>query len=306
MAGRPHGVWIDAARRLLERHRPRPPAVLKGMRLRVLIAGYDLKFITGIIDKLSRIEGCEVRIDKWRSFTTGNTRQSRAANSWADVVVCEWCGANAVWYSRHKRRGQRLIVRLHRHEMTTGLPDAIDPLAVDQLVTVSPNFQTRVRERLNNLPTERVVAIPNYVDSSVFHRAKIQGANVHLGLVGGVPRRKRIDLALDILRMVRESDNRFCLFVKTKMPWDLPWLWSNAEERKYYKEVLRRIRSDRLLEGSVVFDLFGDDVASWLRRIGTVLSTSEAESFHVGALEGMMSGAPCVFLPWRGGRHGLR
>ena len=49
-----------------------------------------------------------------------------------------------------------------------------------------------------------------------------------------------------------------------------------------------------------MFDRFGPDVASWLRRIGFVLSTSDDESFHLAPAEGMASGAVPALLPWPG------
>jgi glycosyltransferase involved in cell wall biosynthesis len=50
----------------------------------------------------------------------------------------------------------------------------------------------------------------------------------------------------------------------------------------------------------VTFDGFGGDVASWLRRVGWVLSTSDDESFHLAPAEGMASGGVPALLPWPG------
>ena len=286
--------------RLIRRLKPDHPTVRSDRKLRVLIAGHDLKFIDGIIDRLSRLDECELRIDQWSGFAPRDGKPSIDATAWADVIVCEWCGANAVWYSRRKRRGQRLIVRLHRFEITTSLPYDVQADAIDQLITVCPNYQQIVRKELTDLPAERIVTIPNYADCSTFQRDKIAGAHLHIGLVGAVPKLKRLDLALDILQGVRRHDERFCLIVKSKMPWELPWLWNRADERRYFRSVLRRVQTEPLLEGAVVFDPFGSDVANWFRKIGTVLSTSDAETFHVGALEGMTSGAVGVILPWKG------
>ena len=64
--------------------------------------------------------------------------------------------------------------------------------------------------------------------------------------------------------------------------------------------VMRRLQTSPALRGSVVFDGFGPDVASWLRRIGFVLSTSDDESFHLAPAEGMASGAVPAILDWPG------
>lgn len=287
-------------RRLVRRLRPEPPAVLRGRKLRVVLAGYDLKFIDGVLRKLAMLDECELRVDEWAKLDSPRGRPDFAARNWADVVICEWCGANAVWYSRHKRRGQRLIVRLHRFEITTKLPYAVELDAVDQLITVSPKYQQVVRKELAGLPPDRVVTIPNYVDASTFERSKLAGSHLHLGMVGMVPKLKRLDLALDILEEVRRRDDRFCLFVKSRLPWEVDWLWKSPEERKYFRNVVHRVQNSPPLEGAVAFDPFGWDVANWLRKIGTVLSTSDAEAFQVAPLEGMMSGSVGVVLPWDG------
>ena len=172
--------------------------------------------------------------------------------------------------------------------------------AVDQVIAVSPLYQEIIRRELPNVPADRVVKIPNFADASIFDRSKIAGSHLHLGMIGGVPKLKRLDLALDILEEARRHDDRFCLFVKSRLPWELEWVWKRADERRYFRGVLRRIQTSPILQGAVVFDPFGPNVANWLRKIGTVLSTSDVESFQVGLLEGMMSAAAGIILPWEG------
>ena len=279
-----------------------PRGVRADRKLHILVAGHDFKFITAIVEILSRLGEYEVRIDQWAAFAPHDGRPSIDATSWADVVICEWCGGNAVWYSRHKRPGQRLIIRLHRFEITTDVPHAVEMRAVDQLVTVSPVYQEIVRRELPSMPAERVVKIPNFADATAFEPSKVVGSHLHLGMIGAVPKLKRLDLALDILHEVRRHDERFCLFVKSWLPWEFSRLWNCADERQYFRSVLRRIQTTPILQGAVVFDPFGPDVADWLRKIGTILSTSDVEAFQVGLLEGMMSAAAGIILPWNGAK----
>ena len=49
------------------------------------------------------------------------------------------------------------------------------------------------------------IRVPNYVDAVELDRAKIPGARFHLGLLGAVPKRKRLDLALDLVAELRLS-----------------------------------------------------------------------------------------------------
>jgi hypothetical protein len=119
-------------------------------------------------------------------------------------------------------------------------------------------------------------------------------------MIGIAPSRKRLDLGLDVLEALRARDPRWHLSVKSKMPWEYWWIWNKPEERAHYDAVLRRVQTSPLLDGSVVFDGFGPDVAVWLRRVGFVLSTSDDESFHLSPAEGMASGAVPALLPWPG------
>ena len=126
-----------------------------------------------------------------------------------------------------------------------------------------------------------MATVPNALDVAQLDRPKLDGARFHLGLVGMVPSRKRLDLALDVLEELRREDDRYLLFVKSGMPWEHWWVWQNPAEREHYAGALRRVQRSPLLRGAVVFDDAGPDVAAWLRRVGFVLSTSDDESFHV-------------------------
>ncbi|MFE5887741.1 glycosyltransferase [Streptomyces sp. NPDC056462] len=291
----------DRWRTHLDRAFPsQPTAVTARQRpLRVGVAGHDLKFLTRLLDHFRSLPGLEVRVDAWPALSRHDPDASRELADWADVVVVEWCGPAAVWYSRHKRRGSRLVVRLHRFELDAGWPRQVDIDAVDRVVCVSPYYARRTREH-TGWPASKVVVVPNWVDTEQLDRPKAPGAHHRLGMIGIAPSRKRLDLGLDVLEALRARDRRWHLSVKSKPPWEYWWIWNKPEEREHYDAVLRRMQTSPLLEGAVVFDAFGPDVAGWLRRVGHVLSTSDDESFHLAPAEGMASGAVPSLLPWPG------
>ncbi len=268
-------------------------------RLRVVVAGHDLKFFTPLLDYLRRQPDLEVRLDRWAALGKHDPDASRELASWADVVICEWCGPNAVWYSRHKRRGSRLLIRLHRFELTAAYPAQVKIGAVSQVACVSRHYARLTREQ-TGWPEAKVVTVPNLIDVAQLDRPKLDGARFHLGLVGIVPSRKRLDLALDVLEELRREDDRYLLFIKSGMPWEHWWVWQNPAEREHYASALRRVQRAPLLRGAVVFDDAGPDVAAWLRRVGFMLSTSDDESFHVAPVEGMASRAVPVVRHWPG------
>jgi glycosyltransferase involved in cell wall biosynthesis len=292
----------QAARRLrgyLDQAFPSPIAGGGEQPRRVVVAGHDLKFFTRLLEHLRSVPGLEVRVDQWRSLKAHDEAASRELVEWADVVICEWCGPNAIWYAKHKRPGQRLLVRLHRFELEAGWPGKLDIANVDQVICVSPHYAELTRET-TGWAAEKVAVVPNWVDVDQLDRPKLDGARFHLGFIGAAPSRKRLDLALDVVEELRREDPRFMLFVKSKLPWEYWWVWKRPEERAHYERLFQRIARSPALSNGVVFDPYGRDVAAWLRRIGFVLSTSDDESFHLAPAEGMASGAVPALLNWPG------
>jgi glycosyltransferase involved in cell wall biosynthesis len=267
--------------------------------LKVVLAGHDLKFFTPLIALLRLQPGVEVRVDQWAALGEHDPALSKELADWADVVICEWCGPNAIWYSRHKRKGSRLLVHLHRFELYSHYPGQVKIGHVDQVICVSDHY-TRLTREHTGWPADKVVTVANPLDTMQLGRAKLDGARFNLGLIGIVPSRKRLDLALDVLEELRRDDDRYQLLVKSGMPWEHWWVWQNPEERGHYTTALRRVQRSPLLRDAVVFDDAGPDVPAWLRRIGFVLSTSDDESFHVAPAEGMASGAVPVVRHWPG------
>ncbi|HEY6295259.1 MAG TPA: glycosyltransferase family 1 protein, partial [Streptosporangiaceae bacterium] len=199
-------------------------------RLKVVVAGHDLKFFTPLLNYLRLQPDLEIRLDQWAALGKHDPAASRELAAWADVVVCEWCGPNAIWYSKHKRRGSRLLVRLHRFELESPYPAKVKIGAVSQVICVSRHYAQLTRER-TGWPEAKVVVVPNAIDVSQLDRPKLDGAQFHLGFIGIVPSRKRLDLALDVLEELRREDDRYLLFVKSGMPWEHWWVWQNPAER---------------------------------------------------------------------------
>lgn len=282
--------------------KPAAPAELRGgagRPLRVAIAGPDLTLFTQLGEYLAALPGIEVRFDEWQGVRSHDTYRSTELAAWADVVICEWCGPNALFYAARKRSGQRLIVRLHHFELDAQWPYQIDIDQVDAVVCVSAHYAQRAREH-TGWPAEKVVVIAHWVDTRQLDRPKLPGTEHVLGMLGATPSRKRLDRALDVLAELRALDDRYTLAIKTRQPWDYWWVWNRPEERDYYERTYRRIQRSQTLAASVVFDPGGPDVAAWLRRVGFVLSTSDDESFHLPPAECAASGGVPAVLAWPG------
>ncbi|MBW2734701.1 MAG: glycosyltransferase [Deltaproteobacteria bacterium] len=269
--------------------------------LRVLVACHDFKFFTRIQEHLGAIRGVELRLDSWSTISEHDEAKSQELLDWAQVIICEWCTNNAIWYSKRKREGQRLIVRLHRFELYGQYVKKVEFENIDHMVFVGDYYRDEAKSRLG-WDESKLEVIPNWVDTKLLDRPKVFGAIFNLGMIGIAPMRKRLDRGITILEKLRAVDDRFRLFIKSKMVWDYSWIWAKTEEQDHYGDVFRRINNSPLLRGAVHFDGFGPDVAAWLRKIGFVLSTSDDESFHLAPSEGMASGALPMLLPWEGAR----
>jgi glycosyltransferase involved in cell wall biosynthesis len=274
----------------------------RGGETRLLLAGHSLSFCEGIARR-ARQRGATVREDRWRTHGAHEEEASAAALAWADVIHCEWCLGNAVWYSRGKRPGQRLVVRFHRMELDTPYPGEVDLDQVDAMVFVAPHVLEQACEQRGWDPEDaRFAIVPNGVDLGALQRPKPPGARYSLGAVGYVPRLKRIDRALDLLELLRRHDRRYRLVIKGREPWEHGWMAARDEERGYYEDLSRRVEQAPGLRGAVDFESFGDDVPAFLRQVGWLLSTSEVEGHSVALAEGMASGAAPVILDRPGAR----
>ncbi|MDY6054288.1 glycosyltransferase [Micrococcus sp.] len=287
LAERIHGSAVAAVETA-----PRP--------LRVVVAGHDLKFAGELMDRL-RADGHEVRVDQWASHQDHDEEASTALLEWAEVVVCEWGLGNAVWYSTHVRPEQGLIVRVHSQELFRPWLSRMRLAAVDRFVYVAPHIRDAAR-RFRGVGARPDEVIPNIVRPGAGLPRDPESRFV-LGLVGVVPRGKRLDRALDVLARLRARDERFTLRVKGRMPADYPWMLARAEEMAFYEEQWRRIAEDPHLEGAVHLDGFSSDRAElerWYASIGVALSVSDFESFHFTVADGAMNGAVPAVLAWPG------
>ncbi|HEX6665099.1 MAG TPA: class I SAM-dependent methyltransferase [Solirubrobacterales bacterium] len=279
----------------LAKHMPQAPHSANGsappaeVATRVLIAGHDLKFL-GPVRETIAATGATISEDVWASHTEHDERASRAALEQADTILCEWCLGNAAWYSRNKRPDQQLVVRMHRMEVYTDHPAAVEIDNVDQVVCVSRHIADEAIERFGWDPAKLRV-IPNSVDVDRFRLPKKDGARHTLALVGYVPMRKRLDRALDVLEELRKQEPRFRLVAVGHSPSEFDWVVRRPEEIEYFRRCFGRIEESPNLRGAVTFVPFSDDLPSLFEQAGFVLSTSESEGHQVALAEGAASGA---------------
>lgn len=301
----------DSPRRVLELLMPdgfepteAVPAPATQVRLgqTILVAGHDLKFAGALIDAL-RAAGNEVLLDQWTSHTDHDPAVSKALLERADVVWAEWGLGNAVWYSSHLKPHQRMIVRVHLQELQRPFLRRVKHDRVDRYVFVGELIRLAAVES-HGVPASKCSVIPNFVDVDNLARQKHDGAEFHLGFVGMVPQRKRLDLAVDLLERLLHEDDRYRLFIKGRRPEEFFWMAERQDEMSFYDRIYRRAEAlNETHPGAIVFEAHGDDMPEWYRKIGIALSTSDYESFHFTIADGAASGALPASLAWAGAEY---
>ncbi|WP_345976584.1 glycosyltransferase [Sulfurimonas sp. HSL3-7] len=266
----------------------------------VLFAGHDLKFVERLMAQFAN-GGYTVLVDKWQGHNKHDEAKSRELLERADIIFCEWCLGNAVWYSHNKLPFQKMFIRFHRQEIETGYPAQVDYAAVDKMTFIVPHMQRKtIAQYALKQYADKFIYIPNYVDTAELDQPKTEDARFNLGIVGIVPRMKRFDRALDILEGLRKKDKRYQLFVKGKLAKEYPWMLNRPDEMKYYEEQEKRIESSPYLKGAVHYDGFSKDMGSWFSKIGYILSPSDFEGSHLSVAEAMASGSSPVIIKWDG------
>jgi len=318
---------------------------------KILFSSLDNKFIEEIIN-LYKIDN-DVKIDIWNKTTTS---ERNIMLMWADVIFCEWCEINALWYSINKNINQKLYIRLHRYELFTSYFLKIKWENVNQIIFISPEIKRLANEKLLqrkflkkenfdyeyyilenknlniinynkedawkhwiefgsimdwNIPniklTENInydnmicdefkkinggCLIYNYVKSDMFNNIEKCADNIYnIGIMGILPKIKRLDIAIDIIEYLIKKNNKYKLHVLGKNYKEWIGTSTKTDEIKYYENIYNRIKISNL-ENNIIFENHIPNPELWFKKIGYILSTSDIEGSHQAVAEGMATGS---------------
>lgn len=267
-------------------------------KTKILFVGHDLKFAKLIIEYFNKHPDYECKIDEWESHTKHDERYSQECLEWADLIFCEWGLGNVEWYSKRKKDHQKLVVRLHFQEKDLMYLSKSKKENIDKYIVITP-YMFEEFVRIFDLPKEKVVYIDNLVREEMFTAEKKAGSEFNLGIIGILPARKRLDLALDVFEKLWEKDRRYKLYVKGRLPQEVSWVIARKTEKEYYDQIMSRIYNAPW-GNHVIFEKHGDDINVWLKKIGHLLSTSDYEGSHVSVSEAMSSATHPVIRNWKG------
>jgi glycosyltransferase involved in cell wall biosynthesis len=275
-----------------------PDAVVAAQHPTILWVGHDFKFLDSIRAQVEAASPFRSLTDRQPGHTIQDTAQSRRLLRDADLIFCEWCLGNAEWYSHHKQPRQKLAIRLHRQEIELPYLERIRWDNVDRIIFIAEWLREEFLSRFPQM-ANRALLIHNALDSAALEHEKLPDAAFNLGLLGYCPMLKAPHLAVEILTVLKRWDRRYTLFIKGRSPQELAWLQRRPQEQAYYRHFFATVDASRY-SNSIVFEPHTDDVATWLSKIGFILSTSDCEGSHQAVAEGMASGSIPVIRNWRG------
>ncbi len=276
------------------------PAPKGAKARRLALIAHDFRFFEGIEARLLE-RGWLVH----RQIGKGHGQLGRDGNdaelNRADVVFCEWCLHNAVWWSQNILPGKRLIVRFHYQELSTDFPGKVDYSRVERVVFISPFIMRQAIEKFG-IPAEKCVYVPITVDlpaGMTYSPREYERKRNTLGLVGMVPWRKRVDLAVALFERLRYRYPDLRLSIKGEMPSHYTWMADRSDELASYRTAFARL-AELEQAGLVTYLPYDDAMSEFYRRTGWILSTSDSEGCHTAVAEGGVAGAIPLMLAWPG------
>ena len=299
-------LYISKTMNLSDRYQELYDAILSGdyneycdkSKRRLLINGYDLKFILPVIKYIDK--DFKIEVDEWTGHDSHDKNRSKKMAQWADIIWCEWLLGNAVYYSQMKNRNQRLIIRAHRFEISRDFGNKIDWNNVNMVFAVGYYYFEKFISRFS-IPREKMHLLSNYVEDGIYSTEKSHDAKYNIGLVGVLPKRKGFLRGLQILEQLVKENKNYKLYIMGKSYSEVSWIKNNLEERVYYEECEKYIKEHNLGDNVV----YGGFVKrqNLYNQLGYVLSLSDdeqPESFHLAPAESVCSGSMGLILRWSG------
>lgn len=267
-------------------------------KMRLLITGHDLKFIKPLFPYFEK--EFELKVQEYPEYTHLDVVESKKLIQSCDIVWCEWLLLNAQWYSMHIYSFQKLYIRAHKFEISKNYGTKVKWQNVDKLITVAYYWMEHFIEKFR-ISRHKVTVINNFIDVDSYSDEKEENYKYNIGMIGFLPKLKGFSRAVDVLKILKETDSRYKLYLAGKRPEEFANTWNIPEQKQYYLDTYQKIK-DLGLEDSVIYTGW-IKTSDFLKKIGYVLSLSDRtfpESFHVAPFECMASGGVGLAIYWEG------
>lgn len=263
----------------------------------LLISGHDLKFINNIIHQLK--DYYNILVDKWTGHNKHNINKSKELLNKADIILCEWCLGNAVFYSNNKMPHQKLLIRLHRVESKTDYIKKLNTKNIDSILYVSPswNIISSLEYKFNLI--KKVYYFKNDL-SDVFKpnynkiKININNNKISIGMCGILPFELKNPLkVLEIIKILKEKyEITFYLF--GKKPSELAWIVKSDPQAIKKYSIFEKYLNKNTNYINIGF-INNDELYNYFTKLDFILVTSNDESFHKSSLEALMAGVIPIF-----------
>jgi glycosyltransferase involved in cell wall biosynthesis len=243
-----------------------------------------------------------VKRDHWKWGEPEFIQRTKLLNNWGEFIWCEWSLANAVWYSKNLKEDQNLVIRLHSQEIRRRASKfSKQILKPNNIIFVAEHIRKEAIKQFG-WQSWKTCFIPNYVNCKRLDKKKTFSAKKTIGIIGVVPKSKRLDRALDVIEKLRDLDDEWRLIVKGKLPQDYAWMSApgRSDEKDYFQKQFARIENNELLKKGVIYEKFSPRISEFYSRVGYVLSPSDFESFHYSIADGVSSGSLPIVWSWAG------
>jgi len=246
-----------------------------GLRIAFFAGDEDnFHFAQDIIKHLER-QGYQIRIFKSKGMGPAELHD---AMKWSDVSWFEW-GVGPIVTASRLPKVCKIICRIHKYEVYTDAPKAINWANIDDVIFVSPVFLDVFKE-LHHIELEeisRVHIIPNGLDLTKFQfRHKERGFNI--AYISRFHSAKNPALLLQIMAELVKRDARYHCHVIGRI--------QDVTEWQYFKQMVDQLG----LKDHVHYHGVVENVNEWLDDKHFIISTSIIESQGVGIMEGMAKG----------------
>ncbi len=217
------------------------------------------------------------------------------AMSEADVVFVDWADKGALLASQLVSGDTKMVIRFHGIDTLSPWQFMIDWSRVSDVAFVSEHLRDFVVPLLGEKIMDCGIHIlPNAVDFKRFEGLKTDDAHRRLGMVGWGQRVKDPLWAVEVLALLRKQDSRWKMRLIGN---DFPVSSPRYTEAHYAERFRARITKDDVRDG-LEFVGFTKQLPKHLCGIGFAISSSVRESFHIGAMEMVASGAVPVIRNW--------
>ena len=237
----------------------------------VCLAGLD-NFIDDIIEDLSNDYNV-------RKFIIRDQQEIYNAIDWSDIVWLEWANQVAIVGTNYEKiKGKKVILRLHAYESLSDMPRQINWDSVNRLILVATNIQNIMKTTMPDIEKKvRIKLIHNGINLNRFKFGERE-PGYNIAWIGFINHKKNPPMALQILKKLTDSDERYKLHIA-----------GHSQDMKY------DLYLDYMAKEMGIFDNINwygqvDDINDFLQDKNYLLHTSILEGYGYVIMEAMAKG----------------